>query len=157
MYGGNELNWKQALRDKSITLICGTISVLLNIWYYSSLMEIINRFDLEEKINHKRGFVPNGKDAFEVLKYYEYDQLVTKALIGSVLMILFGYFLWNCFCKNIYDSIHYSEYNVCFWLNLAIYFFNIVLTAIITKWVIVLWLIIMVGSFYAAANSKSAS
>lgn len=94
------MNWKQALRDKSITLICGTISVLLNIWYYSSLMEIINRFDLEEKINRKRGFVPNGKDAFEVLKYYGYDQLVTKALIGSVLMILFGYFFMELFLQK---------------------------------------------------------
>ena len=151
------MNWKQALRDKSIALICGTISFLLNIWYYSNLMEIINRFDLEEKLNHKSGLIPNGEDAFEILKYYGYDQLVTKALIGSVLMILFGYLLWNCFCKNIYDSIHYSEYDAYFCLNLAVYLFNIGLTAIITKWVIVLWLIIIIGSFYAAANSKSAS
>ena len=71
-------------------------------------MEIINRIDLEEKLNHKSGLIPNGEDAFEILKYYGYDQLVTKALIGSVLMISFGYLLWNCFCKKIYDSIHYS-------------------------------------------------
>lgn len=58
------MNWKQALRDKSIALICGTISFLLNIWYYSNLMEIINRFDLEEKLNHKSGLIPNGEDAF---------------------------------------------------------------------------------------------
>lgn len=157
MSGGNELNWKQILRDKYSALVCGISSFLLNMWYYCSLMEFINRFNLEEKLNHKSGLVLNGKDAFEVLKYYGYDQLIMKALIGSVLVILFSYILWNCFCKNMYDYIYYSDYNAYFWLNLAVYVLNICLTMIIFKWIIVLWLIIIIGFFYAAANSKSAS
>lgn len=68
------------------------------------------------------------------------------------------FIFWNCSIKYLYDVITDGSDQWLFIITIClINVMNIILTIFIAKWLLVLWIILFLGSFYSAATSKGIS
>lgn len=146
------------LREKMVTLILSAISFVLNLCYYCNLQKIITTYNLTDQSDYHNGLFINGKKAIEILTSYGFDNFLLQCLFGLILLVLMFFILWNCSIKYLYDVITDGSDEWLFIITICIInVMNIILTILIAKWLLVLWIILFLGSFYSAATSKGIS
>ena len=140
-------------REKKVTLILSGISLVLNLFYYYNLQKIITTYNLTDQSSYH-----NGKKAFEILKSYGFDNFMFQCFFGLFLLGLMIFIFWNCLIKYIYDVLTNGSDEWLFFITIClINVMNIFLTIFIAKWLLVLWIILILGSLYSAATSKGIS
>ena len=146
------------LREKMVTLILSAISFVLNLCYYCNLQKIITTYNLTDQSDYHNGLFINGKKAIEILTSYGFDNFLLQCLFGLILLVLMFFIFWNCSIKYLYDVITDGSDEWLFIITIClINVMNIILTIFIAKWLLVLWIILFLGSFYSAATSKGIS
>lgn len=141
------------LREKIVTLILSAISFVLNLFYYCNLQKIITTYNLTDQSSYH-----TGKKAFEILTSYGFDNFMMQCFIGLFLLGLMIFIFWNCLIKYIYDVLTNGSDEWLFFITIClINVLNIILTIFIAKWLLVLWIILILGSLYSAATSKGIS
>jgi len=140
-------------REKKVTLILSGISLVLNLFYYYNLQKIITTYNLTDQSSYH-----NGKKAFEILKSYGFDNFMFQCFFGLLLLGLMIFIFWNCLIKYSYDFFKNGSDEWLFFIGIClINFVNIILTIFITKWLSVLWIILILGVLYSTATSKGIS
>lgn len=146
------------LREKMVTLILSAISFVLNLFYYRNLQKIITTYNLTDQSDYHNGLFINGKKAFEILTSYGFDNFMMQCFIGLFLLGLMIFIFWNCLIKYIYDVLTNGSDEWLFFITIClINVMDIFLTIFIAKWLLVLWIILILGSLYSAATSKGIS
>lgn len=140
-------------REKKVTFVFSGISLVLNLIYYFNLQKIITTYNLTDQSSYH-----NGKKAFEILTSYGFDNFMLQCFYGLLLLGLMIFIFWNCLIKYSYNFFKNDSDEWLFFIAIClINFVNIILTIFITKWLLVLWFILILGALYSTATSKGIS
>ena len=134
--------WKSILKEQEIVLIFGIIDLLMDILFYFRLRDIILNNGFNSVSQHIK---INFNVAFQMAQSIGYEEVLKECLIGTLLFGLLIYLVCCSLCRYLFETI------------IVVYLSNIILTIMLVKYLMLIWIIAIGGALYSAAHSESIS
>lgn len=139
---------KLIMEEQPMPLVLSIFGLILNLTYYIK----VNIFLQTYGIGNFNNFT---KNVVRIIQSNDVERLALLTFMGSVLLIGLLIITWYCAIRPILDSIF--ESNTMWWLTIFIYITNAIMTVVLIKAVLILWILLIICGIYSAANSNSAS
>lgn len=136
--------YKSIMENQPIPISVGVFSLILNLFYFFKVNFFLQEYDIKS-FNHFIKAVPR------IVQNNDVERLALLTFIGSVVVIGLLVATWNCMIRPILDSIF--ENSILWWLTIVIYIINAMMTVLLFKAVLLLWILLIICGIYSAANS----
>lgn len=136
--------YKSIMENQPIPISVGVFSLILNLFYFFKVNFFLQEYDIKS-FNHFIKAVPR------IVQNNDVERLTLLTFIGSVVVIGLLVATWNCMIRPILDSIF--ENSILWWLTIVIYIINAMMTVLLFKAVLLLWILLIICGIYSAANS----
>lgn len=98
----------------------------------------------------------NFNVAFQMAQSIGYEEVLKECLIGTLLFGLLIYLVCCSLCRYLFET-GLNIRSLYWWTIIVVYLSNIILTIMLVKYLMLIWIIAIGGALYSAAHSESIS